>query len=214
MTKLVIVRHGQSLANLEERCAGRYNCDLTPVGKRQAALMTEYVLKTYRVDAVYSSPLSRARDTVIKIAEKAGVPLIICDKLQELYCGKWEGVSLPEIAKNYPQDAYLWKTDIGKSRPTGGESFAELQSRANEAFCKIAEENGGKTVVIGTHGGVIRTMQCLFSGVPITDMKDIPWTPNASVSEVNYESGKFIPVSMGYTGFLSDDLVTRLAEIK
>ena len=68
------MRHGQSVANLEERYAGCYNASLTPLGKQQAELLTEYVLKTYRVDAVYSSPLSRARETVEKIARQAGVP--------------------------------------------------------------------------------------------------------------------------------------------
>ena len=214
MTKLVIVRHGQSRANLEERYAGCYNACLTSAGKKQAALLTEYILKTYRVDAVYSSPLDRARETVEQIAKKAGVPLIVCEDLREIYGGKWEGLALPEIAEKYPQDAYVWKTDIGRARPTGGESFAEVQARADKALRKIAEENEGKTVVIGTHGGVIRSMQCLFDGVPIEHMKDVSWTPNASVSEVNYQNGKYIPVSMGYTGYLSEDLITRLAELK
>ena len=214
MTKFVIVRHGQSVANLEERYAGCYNASLTPLGKQQAELLTEYILKTYRVDAVYSSPLSRARETVEKIAWKAGVPLIVCEDVREINGGKWEGLSLQEIADNYPQDAYIWKTDIGRAQPTGGESFAEVQARADKALRKIAEENADKTVVIGTHGGVIRSMQCIFNGVPVTEMKNVPWTPNASVSEVNYENGAYYPVSIGYTGHLSNDLITRLAELK
>ncbi|MDD6994821.1 MAG: histidine phosphatase family protein [Candidatus Borkfalkiaceae bacterium] len=214
MTKFVIVRHGQSEANLQERYAGCYNAALTPTGKKQADLLADYVLKTYRVDAVYSSPLSRARETVEKIAERAGVPLKICEDLREIYGGKWEGLPLPEIAENYPQDAYIWKTDIGRARPTGGESFAEVQARADKALRNIAEENPGKTVVIGTHGGVIRSLQCLFNGVPVTEMKNILWTPNASVSEVNYENGAYKPVIMGYTGHLTHDLITRLAELK
>ena len=213
MTKFVIVRHGQSVANLEERYAGCYNALLTPLGKKQAELLTEYILKTYRVDAVYSSPLSRAIETVEKIASRSGVVLNVCEGLREIDGGKWEGLSLREIAENYPQDAYLWKTDIGRARPTGGESFAQVQARADKALRKIAEESADKTVVIGTHGGVIRSMQCLFNGVPITEMKNIPWTPNASVSEINYENGAYTPVSMGYTGFLSNDQITRLAEL-
>ena len=116
MTKFVIVRHGQSVANLEERYAGCYNALLTPLGKKQAELLTEYILKTYRVDAVYSSPLSRAIETVEKIASRSGVALNVCEGLREIDGGKWEGLSLREIAENYPQDAYLWKTDFSNFR--------------------------------------------------------------------------------------------------
>ena len=70
MTKFIIVRHGQSEANLKEIYAGRFDVPLTATGKKQAELVTEYVLKTYRVDAVYSSPLLRARETVKEIAPR------------------------------------------------------------------------------------------------------------------------------------------------
>ena len=52
-------------------------------------------------------------------------------------------------------------------------------------------------------------MQCLFENVPIEDMRKVPWTPNASVSEVNYENGKYTPVRLGYTGHLGT-LITEI----
>ncbi len=212
MTKFIIVRHGQSEANLKEIYAGRFDAPLTEIGRKQAALVTEYVLKTYRVDAVYSSPLLRARETVKEIAERAGVPLQICEGIAEIYGGEWEGKTLPEIAKNYTQDALLWKDDIGNSRPTGGESFAEVQARADKALREIAKTHENQNVVIGTHGGVIRSMQCLFENQPISYMKEIDWQPNASVSEVNFENGRYTPVKMGYTGHL-EGLITLLANL-
>ena len=115
MTKFIIVRHGQSEANLKEIYAGRFDVPLTATGKKQAELVTEYVLKTYRVDAVYSSPLLRARETVKEIAIKSGVPLLLCDGIAEIFGGEWEGKTLPEIAKNYAKDALLWKDDIGNA---------------------------------------------------------------------------------------------------
>ena len=156
MTKFIIVRHGQSEANLKEIYAGRFNVPLTETGRKQAALVTEYVLKTYRVDAVFSSPLLRTRETVKKISEKANVPLQICEGIAEIYGGDWEGKTLPGIAKTYTKDALLWKNDIGNSRPTGGESFAEVQARADKALRDIAKTHENQNVVIGTHGGVIR----------------------------------------------------------
>ena len=137
------------------------------------------------------------------------MPLVKEKALREIDGGEWEEKQVEEIAREYPEQAYLWKTDIGKARPTGGESFAELQVRIDSAFRKIAAENDGKTVVVASHGGAIRTMQCLFENVPIEDMRKVPWTPNASVSEVNYENGKYTPVRLGYTGHLGT-LITEI----
>lgn len=213
MTKFVIVRHGQSAANLAEVYAGRFDAPLTDLGKRQAALVTDYVLKTYSVDAVYSSPLGRAKETVRAIAERVGTPLLCKEGLSEIYGGKWEQMRFQEIAEKYPQDAVVWMTDIGKARPTGGESFAEVQLRADKAFREIAAENEGKTVVVGVHGGVIRSMQCLFEGQPIERMQQISWVANSSVSEVDFDGKNYLPVYLGYTGHLGS-LVTNLAEMK
>ena len=209
MTKFLIIRHGQSTANLEECYAGWYDAPLTELGRKQAAITTDYILKNYHVEAVYSSDLIRAVETVKEIAARANVPLVKEKALREIDGGEWEGKHVEEIAREYPEQAYLWKTDIGKARPTGGESFAELQVRIDSALRKIAAENDGKTVVIASHGGAIRTMQCLFENVPIEDMRKVPWTPNASVSEVNYENGKYTPVRLGYTGHLGT-LITEI----
>lgn len=209
MTKFLIIRHGQSTANLEERYAGWYDAPLTELGRKQAAITTDYILKNYHVDAVYSSDLIRAVETVKEIAARANVLLVKEKALREIDGGEWEEKRVEEIAREYPEQAYLWKTDIGKARPTGGESFAELQVRIDSALRKIAAENDGKTVVVASHGGAIRTMQCLFENVPIEDMRKVPWTPNASVSEVNYENGKYTPVRLGYTGHLGT-LITEI----
>lgn len=209
MTKFLIIRHGQSTANLEERYAGWYDAPLTELGRKQAAITTDYILKNYHVDAVYSSDLIRAVETVKEIAARANVPLVKEKALREIDGGEWEEKQVEEIAREYPEQAYLWKTDIGKARPTGGESFAELQVRIDSALRKIAAENDEKTVVVASHGGAIRTMQCLFENVPIEDMRKVPWTPNASVSEVNYENGKYTPVRLGYTGHLGT-LITEI----
>ena len=209
MTKFLIIRHGQSTANLEERYAGWYDAPLTELGRKQAAITTDYILKNYHVDAVYSSDLIRAVETVKEIAARANVLLVKEKALREIDGGEWEEKRVEEIAREYPEQAYLWKTDIGKARPTGGESCAELQVRIDSARRKIAAENDGKTVVVASHGGAIRTMQCLFENVPIEDMRKVPWTPNASVSEVNYENGKYTPVRLGYTGHLGT-LITEI----
>ena len=81
---------------------------------------------------------------------------------------------------------FLWKNDIGGCTPPNGESVGNLQKRAEEAVYKIAHENDGKTVAIFTHACFIRSLQCLYSGLPLSEMKSLKWVPNASVTEVEF----------------------------
>lgn len=212
MTKFIIVRHGQSETNVENRYAGWYDAQLTETGVKQAAFVTEYVLSAYRIDAVYSSDLSRAKNTVKEIASRLGLPHRTEKGLREMYGGIWEGKRTDEIAKIDPEQANLWLTDIGKVHPTGGESFADVQKRVVETLEKIAAENEGKTVLIGTHGGVIRVLQCYFEGKKLEDLKNVPWTPNASVSEVDFDRGAFTPVVFGYAKHLGDMVTNAFGE--
>lgn len=208
MTKFIIVRHGQSETNVQDRYSGWCDVKLTATGEKQAALVTEYVLSAYRIDAVYSSDLSRAKNTVKEVASRLNLPHHTVEGLREMYGGIWEGKLTTEIAQLDREQAMLWVTDIGRVRPTGGESFADVQQRAVAALQKIAGENEGKTVLIGTHGGVIRALQCFFEGKKIEDLKQVPWAPNASVTEVVFDKGTFTPVVYGYAKHLGT-MVTK-----
>ena len=87
---LIIVRHGQSEANVEERYAGDWDVNLTSMGEKQAEISTKYVLVKYKVDRVYSSRLKRTHITAEKLADKCGLSVEIEEDLRELWGGKWE----------------------------------------------------------------------------------------------------------------------------
>ena len=90
MTRLILVRHGQSQANEKRNFAGQTDSPLTDLGKEQALLTAEYISENYKVDVVYASDLQRAYYTGQKIAEKCGVPIIKCQGLREIFVGEWE----------------------------------------------------------------------------------------------------------------------------
>lgn len=195
MTKLLLIRHGQSEANRQRIFAGHYNVDLSELGKKQAECTAEFVVNNYKVDKIYSSDLIRAYKTAKAIAAKLGAEIIIDNKLREIYAGQWEKCEFEKLYQ-YGEDYRIWHENIGRSRPTGGESVAELHERVYKAICKIALKNQGKTVVIATHATPIRALELRISGHGLDYMKNIPSVTNASVSEIVFENGRLFAVNM------------------
>lgn len=191
MTTLLLIRHGQSQANLTRCFAGHLDAPLTQLGRQQAACTAEFIVRSYPVDAVYASDLLRAYDTGMAVARLVNLPVLPDADLREIEAGRWEGVPFAELEQAYREDYGVWLRDIGNSRPTGGESVAELAKRFDGALRRIAGENPGKTVVVATHATPIRTVQWKLSGEPLSYMAQIPWVSNASVTELFYKDGAF-----------------------
>lgn len=206
MVKILLIRHGQSEGNVKRVFCGRIDYPLTAAGKEQGEETCKYIYSEYKVCGVYASELTRAKQTVEKLSGLTGIPLKPMAEFNELYGGKWEDETVPYIAEHFSDDFKVWEENVGDARPTGGESFEELKDRALKGMFKVARECEGKggVAVIATHGGVIRTLQCVLSGLPLSEMKNIPWVNNASVTTVVYEDGEFCLERVGYDAFLGD----------
>ena len=191
MTTLLLIRHGQSLANIQKYFAGNMDAPLTELGHRQARATAEYVQSHYRVDAVYASDLSRAWDTGKAVADLTGAPILSNRNLREIYAGAWEGLSFDELTLRFPQSYGIWRTDIGNAAPEEGETVAALQNRVVEAIRSIAKAHPHQVIVIATHATPIRVLQCHCSRLPLDQMKDIPWVTNASLTVMTYDQGQF-----------------------
>lgn len=191
MTTLLLIRHGQSEANLARRFAGHWDAPLTELGHQQAACTAAFVADTYSVDAVYASDLCRAFATGEAVAKKTGVAIQPEAGLREIEAGQWEGLAFAQLEEDFSEEFTVWRQDVGNSCPTGGEAVAELAKRVENTLRWIAQSNPGKTVVIATHATPIRSMQWKVSGKPLGYMKEIPWVSNASVTELFYENGEF-----------------------
>ncbi len=212
MVTLVLVRHGFSEGNKTNTFTGHLDVPLCDIGFKQAELVSDYVLKNFKIDLIYSSPLSRAIDTVKKVADTLNLPIKTDDMLKEIYGGKWEGVTFSDIEKQDPEYYRKWSENKGIVHCVDGESMEEAGLRALKVIDKICRENDGKTILIASHGGVLRSLQCYFSGIPIERFNDLPWTPNASIAVVNYQDGKYIPQAFGITEHLKD-LQTNLPNL-
>lgn len=204
MTKFIIVRHGQSKANESGYLVGCTEAPLSKLGEKQAKAVSEYILKSYKVDVIYSSPLSRACNTVKGVADSLNLPIITENELREFNFGEWEGLTHEEIKNNFDNGYSKWAKDPGTVIPQGGESMTQLQSRVVEKLKEIGKNEDGKTVLIGSHSSVIRALQCYIQGLPLTKMKNTPWVVNGSLAEINFDGENFYIFKYGFDGHLID----------
>lgn len=206
MVKFLMIRHGQSEANFMGCFAGHMDSPATELGLKQAKLAAEYVAENYKVGAVYSSDLKRAAAVGEAVAQATGLTMHLDQQLREINAGDWEGVSFDTLVSDFL--AYeVWCKNIGNSKCDGGESVAELQQRVVGRLREIAEKYPGETIVIATHATPIRVTQCHALGISLSEMKDIPWVSNTSVTEFDYD-GAFHIVRVGYDGYLGDAVST------
>jgi probable phosphoglycerate mutase len=151
MTRLLLVRHGQSVWNADGRWQGQADPPLSELGRHQAFHAAQRVGS---VDVIIASDLERARDTALIISEAIGVgPVVIEPGLRERDAGEWSGLTRPEIEAGWP--GYLDE----RRRPESWESDESVLRRLHEVLRRIDEEYAGADVLIVTHGGVVYALE-------------------------------------------------------
>lgn len=156
--QFLLVRHGQTQYNADGRVQGHIDIPLNEVGAWQAERIGER-LKQYRPSAIFSSDLSRAADTARAIAaHHPGISHLKTELLREVHYGVFDGMYLPEIKDTYPEEYLQWREgDIGYTPPKA-ESIYEQRARASRAVNWVREHCAEGTIVIVSHGGIMRAL--------------------------------------------------------
>jgi alpha-ribazole phosphatase len=163
--RLVLVRHAETEEAARGRCYGSLDVGLSATGTAQCARLA-HELADELVTAVVSSPRTRALQTAHVIAERHGVDVRVDPALQELDFGELEGRTYDEIAASMPDLYAAWMTQPTRVRFPGGESYADLERRALRAVEMLRRELRGGTVVVVTHGGIVRAVLADVLAVP------------------------------------------------
>lgn len=210
MTRLIFIRHGQSVANEQSRFAGQIDVDLTELGYAQAKCAAEYIVKREKIDKIYSSDLKRAHNTALPISELTGIPIIDVKGLREIYAGNWEGRLVSDLWIEYEKDFYTWRNDYSHSRCSGGESVEELFGRVVPFVKKLARENDGLSLLLASHASPIRAVVCSALGYGWEKMSDVPFTKNSAINIVEYDSetDTLTLVERDIIEHLSDEMIT------
>ena len=157
--KLLIIRHGESEADLLNVHEGRADFPLTQRGERQASAMAEYVSTRYDLTKIYCSTLKRAHRTAELLSEASGAPLTPDDRLREFNNGLLAGLDRQTAREKYPIVPGVPLHDAVYEQ----ESKLEFRFRADYMLSKILSENGTEdTVAVVTHGGMINQLYHAF----------------------------------------------------
>lgn len=166
-TELILIRHGQSHANVQPIIGGmRGDAGLTERGHQQAArLGRRLVAEGFRANVLYASTLPRAQQTAQYVSEAIGLAVHDDDDLQELRSGEADGMSLSEWAERWPRRGGGLQRDPFRPMAPGGESWATFVVRASAALVALVERHDDQRVVAVCHGGVIESSFYLGFGL-------------------------------------------------
>ena len=200
MTKIFLIRHGETEWNKLDRLQGNSDVKLSPEGIRQAQLMAVHV-PFQHVDAVYASDLIRASDTAKILAARFNLPVTTTPGLRETNFGEWEGKVISKLFEEFPDAFGNFFIKPDKVKPPGGETFLECQARVMNALDEIVDEHENQNVIVVSHGAVIRLIICAALEVRIRKM----WSINQFNTALNIlvaEDGLFSIELMNSTAHL------------
>jgi broad specificity phosphatase PhoE len=188
VTTIFLARHGESDWNVQKRFQGHSDRPLTERGREQAHALADLV-GSEKIDAVYTSPLRRARETAEIVAARAGLEAVALPELREVDTGSWSGLSRADVEVRFPEGFARWRS--GGSGWEDGESYEEMAERVIGALRKIAEHHPDGRVLVISHGGPIRAIHAAAEGLAIKDYRRLkPVEPNARLSAVAVENGR------------------------
>lgn len=197
MTSIYLVRHGQTAWNKEEIFRGRTDVPLDETGLRQAELAGEY-FREVKIDAIYSSPLSRAWQTAERIAKFHHLWVQPLEGIIDMSFGQWEGHPHQEIREMDRETYRQWREEPHQARLPGGETLDEVRSRAMAALEEVVRLNSGKTIVLVSHRVVNKVLLCGILGLDNSHFWQIVQDPTA-INLIQYQNGKYILYLMNET---------------
>ena len=151
MTKIILVRHGQTEWNRVERFRGRVDIPLNEAGLRQAKITGERIKKNWKPVAIYTSPLKRAIQTAQQIAQPLGLEIKPAEGLIDINYGKWQGLT-PQTARTlWPELVANWYDHPESVQIPDGESLKQVRDRAMAALIEICKSHADEQIVLVSH---------------------------------------------------------------
>ncbi|WP_149184716.1 histidine phosphatase family protein [Streptomyces sp. TRM49041] len=215
MTDLVLVRHGETIWHAENRYTGRSDIPLTPRGREQAEHLAAWA-KHARPDALWVSPLRRARDTAQPIVEATGLEPREDPRLREIDFGRGEGLTTADMRDAFPERLAAFYADPARHHLPDGEPTAEAVERGMACLREVHRLHPDGRVLIVGHSTLNRLLLCHLSGVPLSEYRRLfPLMRNCAITEVRYGGGdraallQFNTPAEAFDGFPAPTAVTE-----
>lgn len=188
MTRLYLVRHGETEWNRASKVQGSTDIELSREGIKQARLLAEK-LTGEDIDLIYSSSLKRALGTAEIAAGCLSRKIVKSEKYHEICLGPWEGMTINEIKEKYGEHFRIYREDPANFRLPGAETFIELAERTYNAILEIVNRHKGKNILLVSHGTAIKAAIIKILGIDIA----------------NYTKFRIDNASISIIGFIDDD---------
>lgn len=198
-----MIRHAEAEGNIYRRAHGHYNGLVTLKGHKQIELLKERFAGE-RVDAVYSSDLSRAVTTAAAIAGPRNMQISTRRELREVDMGSWEDRTWGDLAYSDSEMNYIFNNDPEKWQVEGGERYENVFRRVYNCISEIARQHDGGIIAVFSHGFAIRTFLCRVQGIPSNEFDSMPYCDNTAVTLLLFEDGAFKVEYAGDNSHLGD----------
>ena len=185
--RVILVRHGETAWNRERRFQGWRDIPLSAEGRLQAE-KTARALVACGAAAVYTSPLARARETAEIVAKPHRLGVTADEAFKEMSFGVWESLTVDEARAAFPALYHAWREAPHTVRFDGGEDLATAAARAVAGLARLREAHGGGTVVLVSHGIIVRLIVLDALGLGVERLRAVHATP-AGITEIEYRPG-------------------------
>jgi len=199
-TRILAIRHGQTAWNADGRIQGHTDIALDAVGQWQAERLAQ-ALGDDELQAIYSSDLSRARQTAAPLAARQGLTVRVDVELRERAFGQFEGLSYAQIEQRWPEQAAAWRRRDPDFGARGGEVLRDFRDRGVAAVSRLAQAHRGQSIAMVTHGGVLDLLYREAMRVAL----DAPRTwqlANAGINRLLHSGEGLVLVGWGDVGHL------------
>lgn len=189
VTRLYLIRHGQSAGNAAGRFGGHSPTPLSELGAQQAEI-TGQALAKERIAAIYSSDLFRAVQTAEPLAKLVNLPIIKTPAFRERKVGVLEGLTFDESKAEFPKDYYALVNRNIHHVITGGESYRQLLRRATNGLGEVLNSHQGENIAIFSHTGAICYLTLYLIGAIHRNTRTTPWlvTSNCGINRFEIRS--------------------------
>ena len=202
MTRIYLLRHGQTVWNSEGRAQGQMESELSALGRAQAARLA-HVLAALPLGAVYSSPLLRAFDTAQAVAAPHELSVMTDRDFREIGLGAWEGLTSAQINERFGDMIARRRRDPLGVVPPGGESLPHVQARVMGALQTILASHADAMIAIVAHGAVNRVALLTVLGAPLTSYWRLR-QDNGAINIVEFNAGRSSVRAVNETAHLAD----------
>ena len=184
MTKLYLVRHGETEWNKVSKIQGKTDIELSDEGIKQAQLLAKR-LACEDINFVYSSSLKRALKTAEIAAGCRECVIAKSDKYHEICLGPWEGMTINEIKEKYSEHFRTYKEDPANFKLPGAETFLDLTERTYNSIMEIVSCHKGSNILLVSHGTAIKAAIIRILGIDIINYTKFR-IDNASISVIGF----------------------------